>query len=111
NRHMHRCHDGGTCALYRPVRFRAAVWEHMTMTDETLLDRALVRLDQAARHLAIDPDVIEKLKYPRETAKVRLLIRMDDGSRKSFLAWRCRYDDTRGPTKGGIRYHPAASIE
>lgn len=34
------------------------------------------------------------------------MIRMDDGSRKSFLAWRCRYDDTRGPTKGGIRFHP-----
>jgi len=39
------------------------------------------------------------------------LIRMDDGSRKSFLAWRCRYDDTRGPTKGGIRFHPDSTIE
>jgi len=37
------------------------------------------------------------------------MIRMDDGSRKSFIAWRCRYDDTRGPTKGGIRYHPDAT--
>ena len=81
------------------------------MTEETLLDRALVRLDQAASHLQIDADVIEKLKYPRETIKVRLLIRMDDGSRKSFLAWRCRYDDTRGPTKGGIRFHPDADVE
>jgi glutamate dehydrogenase (NADP+) len=39
------------------------------------------------------------------------MIRMDDGSRKSFLAWRCRYDDTRGPTKGGIRFHPDATAE
>jgi glutamate dehydrogenase (NADP+) len=61
--------------------------------------------------LQIDPDVIEKLKYPRETTKMRLMIRMDDGSRKSFLAWRCRYDDTRGPTKGGIRFHPDSSVE
>ena len=81
------------------------------MTDDTLLDRALLRLDEAASHLKIDQDVIEKLKYPRETTKMRLLIRMDDGSRKSFLAWRCRYDDTRGPTKGGIRFHPDSSIE
>ncbi|MBN9314567.1 MAG: Glu/Leu/Phe/Val dehydrogenase [Devosia sp.] len=79
------------------------------MTDETLLDRALQRLETAASHLKIDQDVIEKLKYPRETTKMRLLIRMDDGSRKSFLAWRCRYDDTRGPTKGGIRFHPDAT--
>lgn len=76
------------------------------MTHHSLLDLALVRLDEAAQHLQVDPDVIEKLKYPRETTKVRLMIRMDDGSRKSFLAWRCRYDDTRGPTKGGIRFHP-----
>ncbi len=81
------------------------------MTDDTLLDRALIRLEEAASHLAIDQDVIEKLKYPRETTKTRLLIRMDDGSRKSFLAWRCRYDDTRGPTKGGIRFHPDSNIE
>ncbi|MBE7732712.1 Glu/Leu/Phe/Val family dehydrogenase [Devosia faecipullorum] len=81
------------------------------MSDETLLDRALIRLEEAANHLQIDPDVTEKLKYPRETTKTRLLIRMDDGSRKSFLAWRCRYDDTRGPTKGGIRFHPDSSIE
>jgi glutamate dehydrogenase (NADP+) len=81
------------------------------MTETPLLDRALTRLDEATRHISIYPDVIEKLKYPRETIKMRLLIRMDDGSRKSFLAWRCRYDDTRGPTKGGIRYHPDASVE
>jgi len=81
------------------------------MSDGSLLDDALVRLDEAARHLNVDPDVVEKLKYARETTKVRLMIRMDDGSRKSFLAWRCRYDDTRGPTKGGIRYHPDAHVE
>ena len=80
----------------------------MTKQDR-LLDDALIRLDAAAQHVAIDPDVIETLKYPRETMKVRLRIRMDDGSRKSFLAWRCRYDDTRGPTKGGIRFHPHSS--
>ncbi|GEO13687.1 Glu/Leu/Phe/Val family dehydrogenase [Microvirga aerophila] len=77
----------------------------------SMLDQALTRLDEAARHLALDADVLEKLKYPRETTKVRLMIRMDDGSRKSFMAWRCRYDDTRGPTKGGIRFHPASTME
>jgi len=77
----------------------------------SMLDQALTRLDDAASHLQLDPDVLEKLKYPRETIKTRLLIRMDDGSRKSFMAWRCRYDDTRGPTKGGIRFHPDASMD
>ncbi|MGE3745033.1 MAG: Glu/Leu/Phe/Val dehydrogenase [Sphingomonadaceae bacterium] len=76
-----------------------------------MLAQALTRLEEAARHLRLDGDVLEKLKYPRETTKTRLLIRMDDGSRKSFMAWRCRYDDTRGPTKGGIRFHPDATID
>lgn len=81
------------------------------MSQGNLLDSALSRLDDAAKHINVDPDVIEKLKYARETTKVRLMIRMDDGSRKSFIAWRCRYDDTRGPTKGGIRFHPDATVE
>ncbi|WP_046864328.1 Glu/Leu/Phe/Val family dehydrogenase [Microvirga massiliensis] len=81
------------------------------MPNASMLDQALTRLDEAARQLELDADVLEKLKYPRETTKVRLMIRMDDGSRKSFMAWRCRYDDTRGPTKGGIRFHPDATDE
>ncbi len=81
------------------------------MTEHAMLGDALTRLDDAAGHLDIDPDVIEKLKFARETTKVRLMIRMDDGSRKSFLAWRCRYDDTRGPTKGGIRFHPDSTAD
>ncbi|MFD2258267.1 Glu/Leu/Phe/Val dehydrogenase [Chelativorans composti] len=79
------------------------------MSEPSQLEQALVRLDEAAQYLNIDHDVIEKLKFPRETTQARLMIRMDDGSRKSFLAWRCRYDDTRGPTKGGIRFHPNAN--
>jgi glutamate dehydrogenase (NADP+) len=94
----------------RPRKYHQARQELM-MPEDSLLDSALVRLDEAARHINVDADVIEKLKYPRETTKARLMIRMDDGSRKSFLAWRCRYDDTRGPTKGGIRFHPDASAD
>jgi glutamate dehydrogenase (NADP+) len=76
-----------------------------------ILSGALTRLEAAACHVTIDPDVLEKLRFPKETLSARLMIRMDDGSRRSFLAWRCRYDDTRGPTKGGIRFHPEASMD
>lgn len=78
---------------------------------EDLLSGALSRLDEAAKYVSVDPEVLEKLKYPKETLSVRLSVRMDDGSLRSFPAWRCRYDDTRGPTKGGIRYHPESNIE
>ena len=78
---------------------------------DNLLAGALSRLDEAAKHIDVDSEVLEKLKYPKETLSVRLSVRMDDGSRRSFPAWRCRYDDTRGPTKGGIRFHPASNVE
>ncbi len=64
----------------------------------SMFAKARKRLRQAAKHLEIDPDVLEKLKYPQETLAASLMVRMDDGSRRSFKAWRCRYDDTRGPT-------------
>lgn len=76
-----------------------------------MLKGALSHLEEAARYTDIHPEVLEKLRFPKEVLSARLLVRMDDGSRRSFLAWRCRYDDTRGPTKGGIRFHPDASLD
>ena len=81
------------------------------MSDMVMLTHALKRLDDAAQHTEVHPEVLEKLRHPKETLSTRLMIRMDDGSRRSFIAWRCRYDDTRGPTKGGIRFHPASTID
>ena len=69
------------------------------------------RLEAACAHLNIHPDVFEELQHPRETLSASLLIRMDDGSSRSFQAWRCRYNDRRGPTKGGIRFHPNVSLD
>lgn len=78
---------------------------------EDMLQGALSQLDVAAKYTDVHPEVLEKLRYPKEVLTTRLMIRMDNGSRRSFVAWRCRYDDTRGPTKGGIRYHPDASLD
>lgn len=75
------------------------------------LQGALSQLEKAARHTVVPEEVLDSLRYPREVLSARLTIRMDNGSRRSFQAWRCRYDDTRGPTKGGIRYHPDATME
>jgi len=76
-----------------------------------LFTKARKRLKDGAKCLDIHPDVIEKLKYPKETLAASLIVRMDDGSVKAFKAWRCRYDDTRGPTKGGIRFHPRVNLD
>ena len=76
-----------------------------------MFTKARKRLKAAARHLDLDAEVLAKLRYPKETLAATLAVRMDDGSRRVFKAWRCRYDDTRGPTKGGIRFHPAVNMD
>jgi len=76
-----------------------------------MLQGALSHLDDAAKHIDVPGEVLDSLRFPKEVLTVRLTIRMDNGSRRSFEAWRCRYDDTRGPTKGGIRFHPQANLE
>lgn len=77
----------------------------------TLFSMARKRLKLAAEYVRVDPDVMEKLKNPQETLHASLMVRMDDGSLRAFNAWRCRYDDTRGPTKGGIRFHPDVNLD
>ncbi|MBY5510585.1 Glu/Leu/Phe/Val dehydrogenase, partial [Rhizobium leguminosarum] len=81
------------------------------MSSKTMLQQAQTRLVDAAKHLNIDPTILEKWEFPLETTHARLTIRMDDGSLKSFRAWRSRNDDTRGPTKGGIRYHQSVTAD
>lgn len=76
-----------------------------------MLEGALGQLETAAKYIEVPAEVLDALRYPKEVMTARVTIRMDNGSRRSFEAWRCRYDDTRGPTKGGIRFHPDASME
>src|SRR5690554_1255758 len=83
--------------------------ESGTMSE--MLKGALSQMDKAARYIDVPDEVLDSLRYPKEVLTARLTIRMDDGSRRSFQAWRCRYDDTRGPTKGGIRFHPESNME
>ncbi|MDS2172389.1 Glu/Leu/Phe/Val dehydrogenase [Nesterenkonia sp. CL21] len=73
------------------------------MTD--VLTDALRRLDEVADLVEIDPEVIERLRYPKSSAQMAIPVRMDDGSLRVFEGYRVRYDDTRGPTKGGVRFH------
>ncbi|MBB5022703.1 Glu/Leu/Phe/Val family dehydrogenase [Desulfurispira natronophila] len=57
--------------------------------------------------LSISPDTQRRLSQPKLTIHTHIPLRRDDGSLQFFSAWRVQYDDTRGPTKGGIRFHPS----
>ena len=69
------------------------------------------RLLSAAKHIPVTDEIVALLIYPHETLSATLPVRMDDGLQRSFKAWRCRYDESRGPTKGGIRFSPHSSMD
>jgi glutamate dehydrogenase (NAD(P)+) len=72
---------------------------------------ALAQFDAAADYLGLDESTRQYLRNNRRELLVRLPVRMDDGSVAVF--WGCRVQHTwsRGPSKGGIRYHPAVSLD
>jgi len=80
-------------------------------TQNTLFADAMTRLDDALEHVTISADAIERLKFPKASLSVSIPVRMDDGSLQVFQGFRVRYDDTRGPTKGGVRFHPGVNLD
>ena len=78
---------------------------------QSLFSDASQRLDEALEYASISEDAIERLKLPKSSLKVSIPVRMDNGELRIFPGYRVRYDDTRGPTKGGIRYHQDVSSD
>lgn len=70
---------------------------------------ALSRLESAARVAGVNPETVLRLSQPRRFVEASIPVRKDDHSLRIFTGFRCRYDDTRGPAKGGIRFHPDVS--
>jgi glutamate dehydrogenase (NAD(P)+) len=66
----------------------------------------LERLDDAAKLTNLDPDIHRMLRTPRRVLEVAVPVRMDDGRVEVFTGWRIHHDTTRGPAKGGLRFHP-----
>jgi len=69
------------------------------------------QLDDAAKIMELDPAVHELLRWPLREFHVTLPVKMDDGSTKIFHGFRVQYNDARGPTKGGLRFHPDETID
>jgi len=72
---------------------------------------AQAQLAEAAEVLQLDPATHELLRWPLRELHVTLPVKMDDGTFKVFQGFRVQYNDARGPTKGGLRYHPDETID
>jgi len=71
---------------------------------------AVAQFDQAAEAMGLDPNLRERLKLPQRSLVVSLPVRMDDGHVEVFTGYRVQHDSSRGPSKGGVRYHPDVNL-
>jgi glutamate dehydrogenase (NAD(P)+) len=71
---------------------------------------AVAQFDQAADAMELDHNLRERLKLPERSLIVSVPIRMDDGRVEVYTGYRVQHDSSRGPTKGGIRYHPDVNL-
>ncbi len=71
---------------------------------------AMAQLDKVAKINNLDKEFVSKLRQPDREIIVSIPVRMDDGSLRIFEGYRVEYNNTLGPYKGGIRYHPNTEI-
>jgi len=74
-------------------------------------ETAKSQLMQAAKIAKLDKNKIEQLIIPDRYVEVSLPVIMDDGSQKIFVGFRSQHNNSRGPYKGGIRYHQDVNLD
>lgn len=71
----------------------------------------LESLEKAARLLGLEERDYAAMKYPERELKVAIPVEMDDGRIEVFEGYRVQHSTSRGPCKGGLRYHPDINVE
>lgn len=74
-------------------------------------EEALFNLSQAAEAMELEPELLERLSTPMRFTEFTIPVRMDDGSKKIFTAYRSWHQDATGPTKDGTRVRPGLTPE
>ncbi|HET6317490.1 MAG TPA: Glu/Leu/Phe/Val dehydrogenase [Chloroflexota bacterium] len=72
---------------------------------------ALEQYDRAAAKLDLGPAVRDVLRWPKREVTVHFPVQLDDGSTRVFTGYRVWHNVTRGPAKGGIRFHPQTDLD
>jgi glutamate dehydrogenase (NAD(P)+) len=79
--------------------------------NENPFDDVIEQIDRAAEVLGLQPGETEILKHSKRQVIVSLPVPMDDGTTRVFTGYRVLHDNTRGPGKGGLRYHPEVDLD
>lgn len=78
---------------------------------QNALESALAQFDRAADQLALSPDTRAVLRLPKREFTVNFPVKMDDGHVRVFTGYRVQHNVSRGPAKGGMRFHPATDLD
>lgn len=80
------------------------------MTDEDPYDNALAQLATITEVISVEPEYFEMLKHPRREVVVYLPLKLLGQDQLTCMGYRVQHNNARGPYKGGLRYHPSASL-
>jgi len=78
---------------------------------ENPYELAREQLRRVATTFEIDPNLVEVLGRCKKAIEVSIPVAMDDGSTQVFIGYRVTHNIARGPSKGGIRYHPDVTVD
>ncbi|HLG09962.1 MAG TPA: Glu/Leu/Phe/Val dehydrogenase [Gaiellaceae bacterium] len=78
---------------------------------ENPFELAKAQLRRVGEIFALDPNLIRVLSQCKKAVEVSIPVSMDDGSIEAFIGYRVTHNIARGPSKGGIRYHPDVTLD
>jgi len=82
----------------------------MNLWDSPFFENAISQFRKTADVMHLDPNIVERLSQPEKALIVNVPVRMDDNRVQSFTGFRVQYNDTLGPSKGGIRFAPGVTL-
>ena len=85
--------------------------ETVTHLRENPYELAKSQLRRVGQIFALDPNLIRVLSKPKKAVEVSMPVQMDDGTIEVFTGFRVTHNIARGPSKGGIRYHPDVTLD
>ncbi len=83
----------------------------MLMRGFNSFEIAQAQFDKVAALLGLDEGTRELLRWPQREYSFAVPVRMDDGHVRVFRGFRVQHNDARGPSKGGIRFHPQETLD
>ena len=79
--------------------------------EQNVWEMAQQQLDDVARLIGLNESIHGYLREPKRVLEVSVPVRMDNGVFRMFKGYRVQHNMARGPSKGGIRFHPGVTLD